>query len=419
MKKIYAFIFIFLLLSKGTAYPQDGLTWEDCMRKTKKNHPDLASAFEKVRQARMDKIIDISAALPDISASLSGKSAKAASTGATTDTYAYSVTGEQLVFDGFKTLHEIFSSAKTLKAQEYTYAVTSSNIRLNLRSAFTELLKAQELTTLTKEISERRKQNLELVKLRYEAGREHKGSLLTAEADFANAEYEARQAERSVTLSQRELSKEIGLGNLDPMLVKGEFSLREGYNAKPDIEVLAHTTPFLKELMAKKEAARSDLNSETADFFPEVYINGTIGKSSSTWPPEDEAWSYGVTVSLPIFEGGSRFADVSKARSKFRQLEQDERSGRDTVLVTLEDTWKDLQDSIENVAVQKKFIEAAEERAKITTTQYETGLTSFDDWIIIEDNLVSAKKSYLNARRDMLIYEAYWIQAIGGTLEYD
>jgi len=172
-------------------------------------------------------------------------------------------------------------------------------------------------------------------------------------------------------------------------------------------------------LMAKKEAARSDLNSETADFFPEVYINGTIGKSSSTWPPEDEAWSYGVTVSLPIFEGGSRFADVSKARSKFRQLEQDERSGRDTVLVTLEDTWKDLQDSIENVAVQKKFIEAAEERAKITTTQYETGLTSFDDWIIIEDNLVSAKKSYLNARRDMLIYEAYWIQAIGGTLEYD
>jgi len=419
MKKVYIFIFIILFLSNGAVYSQDALTWEDCVQEAKKNNPDLISASEKVRQTRMDKIIDISAALPDISASLSGKSAKAASTGATTDTYAYSVSGEQLIFDGFKTLHDISSSSKTLKAQEYTYAVTSSNIRLDLRGAFVDLLKAQELTSLTKEIAERRKQNLELVKLRYEAGREHKGSLLTAEADLANAEYEVRQAERSITLSQRDLSKEMGLEKFNPAAVKGEFSVIEGYNAKPDIEGLADTTPFLRELIAKKEAARSDLRSEQADFFPTVYVNGSAGRSDSVWSPENDTWSYGVTVSLPIFEGGSRFADISKAKSKLRQLESDQRSGRDTVLLTLEDTWKDLRDSIENVSVRKKFIEAAEERARITTTQYETGLTSFDVWIIIEDNLVNAKKLYLNARATMLIAEAYWIQATGGTLEYD
>ncbi|MFA5069642.1 MAG: TolC family protein, partial [Candidatus Omnitrophota bacterium] len=61
----------------------------------------------------------------------------------------------------------------------------------------------------------------------------------------------------------------------------------------------------------------------------------------------------------------------------------------------------------------------AEERAKITRSQYSTGLASFNDWIIIEDNLVKAQKAYLDTRADMLIAEAYWIQAIGGTLEYD
>lgn len=416
MKRIYIFIFTLLFLPAISAYPQDALTWKDCVQEAKKNHPDLISASETLRQARMDKAIEISATLPDISASASGKSAKSATT---TDTYAYSVTGKQLVFDGFKTLHDISSSSKTLKAQEYNYAVTSSNIRLNLRSAFVELLKAQELTSLTKEIAERRKKNFELVKLRYEAGREHRGSLLTAGADLANAEYEVRQAERSITLSQRDLSKEMGLEKFNPAVVKGEFSVRGGYDAKPDIEGLADTTPFLRELIAKKEAARSDLKSEQADFFPEVYVNGSVGKSSSDWPPENDTWSFGATVSLPIFEGGSRFADISKAKSKLRQLESDERSGRDTVLLTLEDTWKDFRDSIENVSVRKKFLEAAEERARITTTRYETGLTSFDDWIIIEGNLVNAKKSYLNARANMLIAWAYWIQAIGGTLEYD
>lgn len=418
MKKLYMLIFMFLLLSVNTTYSQDILTWENCVVEAKKNHPDLISAAEKVKQASADKAREISSALPQIDGALSGKSAKT-STGATADTYSYSVTGEQLIFDGFKTLHDISSSSKTLKAEEYNYKVTSSNIRLNLRNSFIGLLKTQELIILTKNIAERRRQNFELVKLRYEAGREHKGSLLTAEADLANAEYEVKQAERNIILYQRELSKEMGLEKLNLMSVKGEFSVARGYDIKPNIENLSDTTPFLQELISEKEAARYDLKSEQADFFPEVYLNGSAGKSSGNWPPDNDAWSFGMSVTLPIFEGGSRIADIKKAKSKLRQAEADERSGRDSVLFTLEETWKDLKDVIENLSVQKKFLEAAEERAKITVAQYETGLMSFDDWIIIEDNLVNTKKAYLNAQATMLKAEAYWVQAIGGTLEYD
>ncbi len=417
MKRLCVVI-IALLLPVIAAYPQDILTWEECVREAKKNHPDLISAAEKVRQTKEDKVIEISSLLPQIDSDVSGKSAKASS-GATTDTYSYSVTGEQLIFDGFKTLHDISSSSKTLEAEEYNYAVTSSNIRLALRSAFVGLLRAQELISLTEEIAKRRRQNLKLVRLRYEAGREHKGSLLTAEADLANAEYEVKQAERNVVLSQRELSKELGLRKLNPMRAEGEFFAAEDYNVKPEIGKMADTTPFLRELIARKEASRYDLKSEQADFLPEVFLNGSMGKSSGNWSPDNDTWSFGMSVSLPIFEGGSRIADIRKAKSKLRQKEADERSGRDSVLLTLERTWKDLRDAIENVSVREKFLEAAEERARITQAQYETGLISFDDWIIIEDNLVSAKKSYLNAQANMLTAEAYWIQAIGGTLEYD
>jgi len=68
--------------------------------------------------------------------------------------------------------------------------------------------------------------------------------------------------------------------------------------------------------------------------------------------------------------------------------------------------------------VQGKFFEAARERAKITQAQYSTGLISFDNWTIIEDDLVNAKKSFLDVQADALIAEANWIQAKGGTL-YD
>jgi outer membrane protein TolC len=400
------------------AFPEDTLTWEECVRRTKANHPDIISAGEKVKQARSDKNIALSDMLPDLTFAGSGRESKT-STRDAAKTYEYSVTGTQLLFDGFKTFSEVSSSIKTLNAQQYDYAVTSSNIRLDLRSAFVDLLKTQELIFLTENIAERRRQSLKLVRLRYEAGREHKGSLLTAEADLARAEFEIEQAKRDILLGQRQLSKELGLAGMENMKVEGEFSLGEDYGIKPGFERLAEINPFLRELIAKKDAARYDLRSSRLDFFPKVYLNGSTSMTDSDWPPKGDGWSGGISVSFPLFEGGSRFSEVTKARSKLRQLEADERSGRNTVLVTLESTWKELKDAITYVSVQKKFLDAAEERARISVAQYETGLMSFDDWTIIEDNLVTTKKAYLDAQRDMLLAEAYWIQAIGGTLEYD
>lgn len=417
MKKLYVLIVAFLLFT-GIAYPQDMLTWEDCVKEAKSNHPDLIAEKEKLNQAKADKAIAVSDFLPQVTTSLSGKTAKAA-TGATTDTYAYSVTGEQLLFNGFKTFYDIRATSQDIKSAQYNYEVTSSNVRLRLRTAFTELLKAQELMAITEDIAARREKNLELVQLRYEAGREHKGSLLTAQANLAQAEFELSQAKRNISLAQRKLTKELGRRLLLPLKVKGELKITNVDKERPDFERLAEDTPFLQALIAEKDSARFSLKSSRADFFPEVYASASSGKTGSKWSPDDDVWSAGATVTLPIFEGGSRIAQVSKAKAVFKQAEADEMSGRDNVLLTLEEIWKELQDAIDKVEVQQKFLDAAQERAKITQAQYSTGLIAFDNWTIIEDDLVSAKKSFLNSKSDALIAEAYWIQAEGGTLDYE
>ena len=66
-----------------------------------------------------------------------------------------------------------------------------------------------------------------------------------------------------------------------------------------------------------------------------------------------------------------------------------------------------------------KSLQAAEERAKIAQTQYSTGFISFDNWIIIENDLVNAKKTYLESQASALSAEAKWVQAKGETLEYE
>jgi outer membrane protein TolC len=351
--------------------------------------------------------------------SSSGAVASTASLRKADTTYQYDVTSQQLLFDGFKTSYDLSTAQRNIIASRYSYDVTSSNIRLRLRTAFANLLSAQELLKVAIQIRNRRKQNLELVRLRYEGGREHIGSLMTSEADLAQAEYEVRQAERAIYLSQRQLTKEMGRTFFSPMSAEGSLEVKETQGKIPDFEKLTATNPFLQQLIAEKDAARFGLKSAYSEFFPQVYASANIGNVNVNAFPDKNEYSYGMTMTFPLFEGGTRFANVSKAKATLGQAAQDERSGHDTVILTLSDTWTKLRDALDNIAVRRKYLEATEVRARIAEQEYAIGLMSFDNWIIIEDNLVSAKRTLVESQLTALTAEASWVQAKGGTLDYD
>ncbi|HPL83077.1 MAG TPA: TolC family protein, partial [Candidatus Omnitrophota bacterium] len=95
------------------------------------------------------------------------------------------------------------------------------------------------------------------------------------------------------------------------------------------------------------------------------------------------------------------------------------RSIGDSLVLALEEKWALFKDALTNVGVQYKTLIATEERSKIAQAEYSLGLITFDNWTIIENNLVTQKNAYLDARADALTAEAGWIQAKGETLEYE
>jgi outer membrane protein TolC len=411
-------VLVFAAVIRATAFAGDALTWFECVVIAQKIHPDILSAEEKLKQAQADKAISKSGLFPQITADASSSVSKVEKV-KSSKTHAGSISGRQLLFDGSKTSANVEAALENIKAAQFSLEVIQSNVRRDLRFAFVQLLRAQELVGLTEDIAGRRKQNVDLVNLRYEAGREHKGSVLTAQADLAQAEYEVSQANRQLELSQSRLSKALGESAYRPLRVTGGLSLTARLEQKPDIEKLADNNPFLKQLMAKKEAARLGIKTAKADFFPHVYGDASAGRSDTKFLPQKDRWSAGLSISIPLFEGGLQQAQVTKSRSVFRQSEQDFRSGRDSVLFTLDETWTNLKDAQENVLVQKRFLDAALERSKIAGAQYSNGLITFNDWTIIEDSLVNSQKSYMNAQTNALTAEADWVQAKGGRLDYE
>ena len=426
------------------AMADDAITWQECVKQAKLQHPDLVSAKEKVNESLAAKEITRSEVLPQITGnaaestsngigvSSSGSSGQGVTSIQGTGSggngqggngpntrYTYGATLQQLLFDGFKTSFSLSSDQRNIEASRYNYDVTSSNIRLRLRTAYANLLAAQELVKVTEEIEARRKQNLELVKLRYEGGREHKGSLMTSEADLAQAVYSVNQAKRNIYLAQRQLIKELGRKAFTPFMVAGDLGVKDAEPNRPDFEKLCETTPLLQQLVELKEAARFGLKSAKAGFYPQIFMNAGESNSNTNSFPDQNQWSIGTTLTWPIFDGGNTIATVRQAKATLGQTEADERSGRDGVIVTLSNTWTQLQNAVENVGVQQKVLAAAQERAKIAEAEYSIGLVSYNDWVIIENNLVSAKTTFVNAELNSLIAEASWIQAKGGTLDYD
>ncbi len=423
MKNMNKFIiWVAILFICQPVWAEEKLTWTDCLRQASQYHPDLISAKENIRQSLDAKIITASPLWPqaDTSLSLTQLKSQPSATGIkeNSTTYAYGVSGSQLLFDGFKTINDVKASAENVKASQWGFQFVSSQVRLRLRTAFINLLKGQELIKLTKDIYDIRKQSLNLILKYYNSGIEHKGALMTAQANLAEAEFEIHQAQRGLEVAQRDLLKEIGARTIEPVQAEGSLGITVNYQQTPDFEALVKNNPQLLQLMAQINAVSFNVKSDQSNFWPAVSLEGGVGKSDSHWPPGVADTNVGLKLTWPLLEGGTRVAQLDQAKSVLRGLQAQEQSLKDTLVLALEQNWFNLQDAIEQVNVQKEFLDADVERAKIAEQQYSVGLMTFDDWTIIEDNLVSGKKTFLNTQANALLAEADWTEAQGRTIEY-
>jgi outer membrane protein TolC len=407
-----------ILLVSMTVVPvgaAESLDWQQCLAQARSDHPDILSGRESIVQAQAEVSLAFSEFLPGVDFGVDGDASWDREGSA--DSYSHGFSGSQLIFNGLQNVNEFKRAKAGLEGARHAYQVTSSNVRRNLRRAFVNLMREKELSGITQEILKRRQDSLELVKLRYDAGREHKGALLTAQANLAQAQADVHAAGRSLDLARRRMIKELGRNKFSAIEPSGTFDVLDPQIQQPDFEALADETPALKEFVTFTEQARYDLKVSKGAFLPEIFLSSRFNRSDNEWPPRQEDWSVGVSMEIPIFDGGERLAFLKRSKAGLRQANAFERSARDGIIVTLHESWAALQNAVENTLVQQKFLASAETRAKISESQYSNGLISFDDWIIIEDTLVRTKTAYLDARANALLAEADWHQAKGVTLD--
>jgi len=412
MKNILVAVTIFSIGCNTVAATNELLTWEECLVRAENNSPELAAARAAIRELEFGVASASSGFFPQIATSAGLNRGQRENPAGWTDTRGTSVdlSLSQDLFSGMGNVAKRKRSLAQLQIGNEQYRQAKSDVELKLRLAFVDVLYAQDLIELTRKIEERRSNNVRLIRLRFAGGRENAGSLARSKAQLTQASFEVRQAERSLVYALRNLA--AAMGSMEP----GEGAVGVLKAAPPDelteLFDLMKQTPDYEIATTQIESTKEGMRVTRSDRFPQVSFNATAGLSGED-RPEYGDWNVGLRASMPLFTGNRLRSEVAAAKERVVQSELDLLDTGNTLMASLQQRWNGYQDAVENEDTQKELLDAEMLRAEISTAKYKQGLLSYEDWDIIESNLINQGKTHLQRRRTSEIEQARWKNALG------
>ena len=401
----------------GSAWGEP-LTWEESVKRVSQNDPALQAAMESLEASKNQTFSSANNFLPQISGGVNytdSNSTNFSSLGtisSTTTSYSTSLSVSQNLFNGLSDL----AKYKQGKANE---GVALSNLKqvkaqvsYNLKAAFEAVRFGQKAVSLAKEITSRRDQNLRLVDLRFKNGHENKGSVLLYQAYLMDSKYSELQTTDAVQTAKAQLAQELGMDDFNSLEVVGEIPVHDPSGAV-DLKLLMKDTPTYLQAFYQEQASDQGITLARSGFSPTLSVSGLIGKLGPSWFPENDRWSVGLSLNIPIFNGGRDFFATRSAIDTHRASEFTLHYTALQALSQLQQAKMAFVEAVEKLKVDTSYLQAAVVRAEIARADYKNGLMTFQDWDLAETDLINRQRSILQSEQARVIAEAAWEQAQG------
>lgn len=398
------------------------LSWQQCVEMASKNNNSLRSAIASERLSYYQSNAAASGFLPQATAALSsnrGTGGNATNPSLTTvqtsitQAYSSSISVTQNLFSGFSDVGKFDQAKANNMVSKANIMVVKAQVSYDLKSSYENFAYAKETVSLLNEITNRRQDNLRIIELRFKGGMENKGSLLLARAYLEQAKYDHLQALNLIESSRVQLCKAIGLNQCDFQDIGDSIPLSDAVPVEDDFKSIIERTPQHLQAIAQERAAKAGITIAESAFMPNVNVTATKGQRGPGFLPHNDYWSFGMNLSFPFFTGGKDYYSTRGAYSTSTAAKENRESVDQQVLVSLKQNHNAYIEAIAKLKVDTSFREAAKLRADIARNKYNNGLLIFDDWDVVETDLINRQKSYLQSKLNRVIAEAAWEQSQG------
>jgi len=267
-----------------------------------------------------------------------------------------------------------------------------------------------------------REDALKLVQHRFDEGE-------VSELDVAQARNELASARAdAVGVARQRAASEHGLA-----ILLGEAPANFTFPETPLAPVAVQVPPGLPSTLLERRpdiaaaeramaAANARVGLAKSAFFPQLDITGAFGFESATLG-DLFMWSSrafllgpfaGTALTLPLFDGGRRRANLADARAKY---DEDVAQYRQQVLVAfreVEDNLSDLRLLDDQMHAQDDAVNASQRAAHLSQAQYEAGEVGYLNVIDSERSVLAARLQASQLQGSQAVATVKLIRALGG-----
>jgi multidrug efflux system outer membrane protein len=176
--------------------------------------------------------------------------------------------------------------------------------------------------------------------------------------------------------------------------------------------------PDIQEAEAQLVAANAEIGVARAAYFPQISLNGADGFQSSAltslFTGPAGAWSFGASLTQPIFTGG-------RLRSQVRLAEARQQTAVLSYQQSIQGAFRNVSDGLvayrktrEFRTQQELLFRSAEDAARLSHMRYNGGVTGYLEVLTNETNAFSTELGLVQAQLNELLAVVQLYQALGG-----
>ena len=412
----FIFLLTTMLFQLNNAH---ALIWEEGIKEVTLNNPELSAAQNLLQSQTFQLKAAKSTFFPKVQASVETDYGTTALNTTAARSNSLGVSATENIFAGFSDSAKIDQAQSAIDSALANLQTIRAKVSYDYKSSYANLVYAEKYIKLTSDIMKRREANLRLVQLRFESGRENIGSLNLSKAYLAEAKYDHLIATNSLGNAQAELAKvlgRIGGSEDDNLLVANSnipISSFPSLMAHLNFKELAQLTPDYQKAVSDQKSSKASVEIAKASFFPSLNLTESASRFNRDAGAWSNTWSVGAALSFPLFDGFHDYYSLKSSLELFRSSALSKKNIEDTTIVSIKNAYTKYIELIQKLEVDTAFVEAGLSRERIAKEKYNNGLLTFDEWDIIENDLIARQKSLVLTEKERVVAEALWEQVQG------
>jgi outer membrane protein len=293
--------------------------------------------------------------------------------------------------------------ARTRKAlAEDNYAASVQDLVYNLTSTYQKILQLQKLLESNEAQVSQLENHRRDVKAFLEAGTAPRLDLLKTDVELAHARDALMAVKNNVEGAFSLLRELMGMDNASPPFSIADLPLSPA--AYPSEEEALDTAlakrPDYRAIAKKKKIAEDRIRVARGKWLPDISGTGQYIKTAGDAMAFKENFYVGVSLTIPVFDGGLIRSEVNADRTELEKVKEEERAMRLSISRELKDARIAIDNASDRMSVARAAIASARETLRVERLRYVTGAGTTTDVIDAETALLRAETDSFQAAYD-------------------